>query len=500
MSIAAGIQAVWGRTTLMQRAMLGAAVLACGVSAILLTKWAQTPNMRLLYQDLAVEEAGKIADKISEKGIAYELRGDGTSIYVPDDKVYQLRLDMAKEGLPAGDQGGYKIFDNEKIGISPFVQGVNLNRALQDELARTIQMLDGVVYARVHLVRPEQTLFGTGTDKTTASVVLKLKPGLNLSAANVAAVTHLVAGSVEGLKSENVTIVDSMGKLLSSNQPTDAVSAGASTVLEYRERVEQTLAKKAQDMLAMVLGPGRATVSVAAVVNMTAANHTKETYDPTSKIATKEEIKSKSEIGAPTSADQGKTSTPSSQNKEETTTTEYVVGKVVEQKTEVPGEIISLSVSAVVDLTPDDPNKQTAAMTIKDVEEIIRNAIGLKTTDALKVVNARFHQNAATTAAAVEVDKEYESAQKWNRYIALARQASLGVLAICALLVLKIVSSGRRKVVEATGALATASPAGYLTAGEGPMEPAVLRNQISQALTSNPDEVKRLFSTWANEK
>jgi flagellar M-ring protein FliF len=496
MGTAANIQAVWGRTTLMQRALLLAVVLACGLSAVLLTKWARTPQMRLLYQDLSVEEAGKVADKIAEKGIAYELKNGGTSIYVPQEQVYQLRLDMAKEGLPTGEQGGYKLFDNEKIGISPFVQGINLNRALQDELARTIQMIDGVVYARVHLVRPEQTLFGSAADKTSASVVLKLKPGFTLNGTNVAAITHLAAGSVEGLKPENVTIVDSTGKLL-SNKSEGVSGAGANTAMDYRERVEQTLAKKAQDMLEMVLGPGRATVSVAAVVNMTTANHTTETYDPSSKIATKEETKNKSEIEAPKGADDGTTTSPGNTNKEETTTTEYVVGKIVEQKVNIPGEIISLSVSAVVDLTPADPNKATTAMTIKDVEEIIRNAVGLKSTDSLKVVNARFHQ----TAAAPEIDKEYETAQKWNRYIELARQASLGILAICALIVLKILSGGRKKNANMPiAAFGTASPSGYLPSSEGNNEPMALRNQISNALSSNPEEVKKLFNTWAQNK
>ena len=232
MAIGSNFNAIWQKTTLMQRAMLLAVVIACCISGALLTKWARTPNMRLLYQQLSPEEASKITEKIAEKNIAYELRG-GTSIYVPEESVYQLRLDMAKDGLPVGDQGGYKIFDDEKIGISPFVQSVNLNRALQEELAKTIQMIDGVVYARVHLVRPEQTLFGSQSEKTTASVVLKLKASSNLSQANIAAITHLVAGSVEGLKSENVIVVDSSGRLL-SRKSDDGTASAAGTVLEYK--------------------------------------------------------------------------------------------------------------------------------------------------------------------------------------------------------------------------------------------------------------------------
>ena len=514
MSPVDNIKDIFERTTLMQRAMLLAVVITFIASSVMLTKWARTPDMRLLYNELSPEEAGKITEKVAEKGIAYELRSGGTSVYVPEDNVYQLRLDMAREGLPAGDQGGYKLFDNEKIGISPFVQSVNLNRALQDELSKSIQMIEGVVFARVHLVRPEQTLFGANSDKTTASVVLKLKPGSALSGSNIAAITHLVSGSVEGLKTENVTVVDSAGKLLSNYASKDAVASGANTALEYRERVEQTLSKKAQDMLALVLGPGRATVSVAAVLDMSSQNQTRETYDPQTKIATKEEIKNKSEIGASAAAQGGAAGNPST-TKDETITTEYVVGKTIEQKNEMPGEIVSLSVSAIVDLTPSDSNAATASadgggtakaaaggmiMTVADVEEIIRNAVGLKSTDSLKVVNAKFYQ-----APTVEtVDKEYQESVKWSRYTDIARQASLGLLAVSALLALKMFAGGKKQAASG-GAVAAmggaASPAGLLGAGQSQgFEPMMLRTQIASALQNNPEEVKKLFARWAQDK
>jgi flagellar M-ring protein FliF len=503
MNFFASITALWQKTTLMQRAMLVAVIMACGISALMLTKWAKTPNMRLLYQDVEAQEASKITEKIAEKGIAYELRGDGTSIYVPQENVYQLRLDLAREGLPSGDRGGYKIFDDEKIGISPFVQGVNLNRALQDELAKTIQMIDGVVYVRVHLVRPEQALFGSSDSRTSASVVLRLKPGLNLSETNIAAITHLVAGSVEGLKFENVTVVDSSGKLL-SRAGDESTAAGAGTALEYKERLEQTLAKKAQDMLTHVLGPDRATVSVSAVVNMTSSNQTKETYDPAGKIATKEEIASKSEIGA-TSASQQAQAASVPTKKDETITTEYVVGKTIEQKTELPGEIMSLTVSAVVDLSPAktaDANATAAeaipVMSLKDVEEIIRNAVGLKTTDSLKVVNAKFNR----PQPAADLEQEYQQSVKWNRYIAIARHSSLGILAISALLVLKIFSGAGKRAGStlALSAIPAGAAAGMLNAGQYNEEPMALRAQIAGALERNPEEVKRLFSNWVDEK
>ena len=210
------IRVIWQKINIIQRALLLAVVLTFIIITALLVYWARKPDMRMLYQGLAPEEASKITEKISDKGIVYKLRNGGTSIYVPKEHVYQLRLDMAREGLLSDQQSGYKIFDKEKIGISPFVQNVNLKRALQEELAKSIQMIDGVVHARVHIVSAEQSLFSPGAGNPTASVVIRQNPGYRISALNIAAITNLVASSVEGLSSENVTLIDSQGHLLSS--------------------------------------------------------------------------------------------------------------------------------------------------------------------------------------------------------------------------------------------------------------------------------------------
>src|SRR4030066_2209579 len=132
MSFFQKISLIWQKVSLVQRALLIAIVLTFIIVSVLLVQWARKPNMKMLYQSLLPEKAAKITDKISEKNIPYELRSGGTAIYVPEEQVYQLRLDMAKEGLTIGQQSGYKIFDDEKIGVSPFVQNVNLKRALQE--------------------------------------------------------------------------------------------------------------------------------------------------------------------------------------------------------------------------------------------------------------------------------------------------------------------------------------------------------------------------------
>jgi len=502
MNIFQKITAVWQKVSLVQRALLIAIVLTFIVIGALLTNWARRPDMRMLYQQLSAEEASKITEKISEKGIVYELRNGGTTIYVPKEKVYQLRLDMAKEGLPLGGQGGYRIFDNEKIGVSPFVQNVNLKRALQEELAKSIQMIDGVVYARVHIVTSEQTLFTSDAGKTTASVVLRLRPGYRLSALNIAAITHLVSGSVEGLISEYVTVIDSQGRLLSS-QSDQSLAGGAGTVQDYRERVEQNLANKVEEMLTTVLGPGRATVRVSAVIDMNSVNIATETYDPVAKVASKEEITtgSETEPGVPSAS--GSTAASGSTKKDETIITEYEVGKTVKQEIILPGEIRSLSVAAFVDLSVADANAggtgggSAMIMELSDVEQIIRNALGLKESASLKVVNVKFHRPDVDAL----IDQEPSS---WPRYMAIARHASLGIMAVCAVLVLRMFRGAKRKAAAIAGAgqlPRAAGPGGGLLPGGGEKpESLVLRQQITSAMRSNPGQVKQLFASWLEER
>jgi len=310
-----------------------------------------------------------------------------------------------------------------------------------------------------------------------------------------------VAGGVGGLKSEDVTVIDSKGHLL-SHKSDQTMASGASTVADFKERVEQNLANKVEDMLTVVLGPGRATVSVSAIIDMNSISTVTEKYEPKG-VASKEEIKSESETGAGSAAAEGGPATPGRTMKGETITTEYEVGKTVTQEVILPGKIKALTVAAFVDLSPADVNEAgtgtggatATIMELSDVEEIIKNALGLKETDLLKVVDT----NHRPAELLIE-----EEPSNWPRYIAIARQVSLGIMAICALLVLRIFSGARKKMASAAAAGELAgtegAAAGLLPAGaEGP-EPLALRKQITSAMQSNPEQVKQLFSSWLEEK
>lgn len=501
MALLQKIMQVWQKLGLVQQALLGAIVVTFVLAAAVLVYWARRPDMRPLYRDLAPEEASAITEKITEKDIAYELRNAGTSIYVPKKEVYQLRLDMAKEGLPGGGPGGYKIFDNEKIGISPFVQNVNLKRALEDELVQSIQMIDGVAHARLHIVSSEQTLFTSEATKTTASVVLRLSPGYRLSARNIAAITALISGSVEGLTSDNVTVIDSQGRLLTSDGG-QGLANGVGTVQDYRQRVEQNLEDRVEEILIAILGPGRAKVMVSAVIDMNSVSTITEKYDPKGVIIS-EEITTGSETGASTAQASGENAVLGSVSKDETIVTEYEVGKTVTQETVLPGKIKSLSVSAVVDLSLPDPNAAGATgqsaqvMDVNEIEELIVSALSLDLAggDSLKVVNAPMAR-----ATQTPLDEEPSGALD---FVAIARQASLGIMAICALIVLRMFKGGKKKAKSDAVAEQPAGAegiGGLLPGGAAGSGALAMRRQIATALEQDPERVKQLFTSWIEEK
>jgi len=494
----------------MQRVGLISVLLACAGAAALLLGWARQPDMALLYTNLDPEDAAQIVEKVRDADVPYELRSGGTAVYVPSDQVYALRLELAGEGLPSGGRQGYRILDTEKIGTSPFAQRVNYARAIEGELAKTISLFDAVADARVHIVRPEGNLFREGEKGASATVALRLRPGRKVTQQNVAAVVHMVAGSVENLSHEDVVVVDSRGNLLSSGAD-DTFAGTTGSVLDYKSRVEQYLANKAEEMLTLVLGPGRATVKVDATIETSTVNETVETYSPEDKVTTKEELMTKSTSGAPTPAEGAAGGTGTT--KEETTTTEYEVGRSVQQTINMPGKILSLSVAAFVDLSAPEPSPTGAEegatptgsptpsaspLDVKEVEEVIRNAIGLKESDALKVVSMPFHR-AALPVEEAETESLFASPQF---YLDIARHGSLGVLVIGALLMLKIFGGPKRKMEPAPteGALEGAGQTGLLTAGGAVPKAAHLNERIAAALQQNPQEVKRLFRTWVENE
>ncbi|MBI5213987.1 MAG: flagellar M-ring protein FliF [Nitrospirae bacterium] len=258
--------------------------------------WSQRLDFQVLYSNLGQEDAGQVVTKLKEMKIPYKV--EGNIIYVPSNRVYELRLELAAQGIPQGGGVGFEIFDKTQIGVTEFVQRLNYIRAIQGELTRTIRQLSEVEQARVHIAIPERTIFTEKEEKPTASIVLKLRAGRVLNQGQIGGIVHLVSSSVEGLQPQNITVIDNMGNLLSMPAAGDAVAD--SKQLEYQKSVDKEYESKLQSMLEGIVGRGKAIIRVATKINFTQIERTEEKFDPDTIAVKNEQRTQEKSIGAST--------------------------------------------------------------------------------------------------------------------------------------------------------------------------------------------------------
>lgn len=250
---------------------------------ILLFVKLNTINYVELFSGLSPEDAGAIINRLRTQNVPFKLENGGQTIKVSNDIVYETRISLATEGLPEGTSNGYELFDKTRLGATDFVQKLNLTRALQGELARTISSINSIETCRVHIAKPEPSLFVTDEQKVTASIVLKFVSGMSLSKQQVDGIVNLVAGSVEGLKPENVSIIDTKGNLLNQSNE-EAISDVTDMQYSFKRKYEENLEKKIQSMLEKTVGTGRVAARVAAEFDFTQIETTAETFDPDSAV------------------------------------------------------------------------------------------------------------------------------------------------------------------------------------------------------------------------
>ncbi len=385
-----------------QAIMLIGVIAGIIVGIFAISSWVGTINYSVLYSNLDPADAGEITGYLTDNKIPYKLANGGSSISVPSDKVYDLRITMASEGMPRSGNVGYSIFDQSNLGMTEFLQNLNFRRALEGELMRTIVQLSGVDAARVHIVMPKERLFKEDKKEATASVVLKLRrPGM-LSTEQVAGITHLVASSVEGLQPDNITIIDQRGNMLSSGTSTDPLAGLTATQLEVRKGVESYLERKAQTMLDGVVGPGRSIVRVTADLNFQQLEKTSELYDPNSAVIRSEE---KSEQTASASDKREEESQSTDENRVETTTTNYEINKTIEHIVNAVGDIERISVAVLLDYNQVQSEESGVVYEPRSQDEIdrltaiVRNAVGFNAdrSDQIEVVNIAFDRTAIET-------------------------------------------------------------------------------------------------------
>lgn len=377
----------------------------------------------LLFSGIDLAEAGEITQRLDQANIPYELRGDGSSIYVPRSKVLSTRLLLSQDGLPSRGSVGYEIFDKQDaLGATQFQQNINRLRALEGELARTIGSIKGVKSARVHLVLPEKRLFEENSEQPSASIVLQLG-GAALTQGQVRAIRNLVASATPGLSASRVTIADDSGRLLATAED-DAGSAAAEATEERTASVESKLKNEVQSIVESVVGPGAARVQVTADIDFNRVTQTSQTYDPDGRVvreSSTSDDKSSERTDAANGAASAQRNLPDGTGKNGDATRgsdgarseeniKYEISNTVKTEVLEGGRVKRLSVAVAVDgiLTPAADKKsppQWAPRSQADLDKItalVKSAVGFDEArgDKVEVVNVRFARDPELTAPA----------------------------------------------------------------------------------------------------
>jgi flagellar M-ring protein FliF len=386
-------------------AMAVVAMLMLGFFGFLVMR-ASTPTLAPLYTGLSLEDSSAIVTELQTLNVPFEVRGDGDTILVPRDQITTLRMNLAGSGLPTKGQVGYEIFDQQgTLGATSFVQNINNVRALEGELARTIGSLARIKSARVHLVLPERELFRRETKQPSASIVVGVRG--ELSAGEIRAIQHLVASAIEGLSPNRVSIVDDTGTLLASGTEDGATGALSGEAAEKTLGYENLVRTRVEDMLANVVGAGRARVEVTAQIDFNRSTVTQETFDPDGQVVRSTQVSENENLanganGQVTVANElpgaSANNGTAEQGKSSQEVTNYEISKKTETAVTEAGDIKRLSVAVVVDgvYTTDAAGNSTYAPRTPDeiaqLLTLVRSAVGYSQTrgDSVEVVNMQF--------------------------------------------------------------------------------------------------------------
>lgn len=345
-------------------------------------------EMEVAFTNMETADSAQIVDLLRDSGIPYEVSSDGSTIRVPSDRVADVRLMVASEGLPEGGTVGFELFDNSSFGITNFQQRVNYQRALEGELARTINRLDAVQSSRVMIAMPEDTLFVEDQQPTTASAVLRLRPGASIPPDQLRGISHLIAGSVEGLSPEDITIVSTDGTMLWDGAAVDpAPFAGLEDQFTAQRTFETGLERSIQRIVERVVGPGGSSVTVSAVMDWDQRTVENEIFSPE---GAEPQVRSRQEtLETRTNSTDGAggvpgvdSNIPTDQEPEEgagdttvdtfsDTITNYEISSTRESIVEAPGDIQRLSVAVILDQERVDPE------VVLTIEDLVRSAVGL---------------------------------------------------------------------------------------------------------------------------
>ncbi len=448
------------------------------------------PNYALLYGDLDTADSAQMISYLETAGVPHELRHGGGFIYVPSDQVLRTRMALAEQGLPSGGSVGYEIFDNsDALGTTNFSQNINLVRALEGELARTIRSINSVKSARVHLVLPKRELFTRDRQEPSASVLLQVRGANRLSPGQVAAIQRLVASAIPDLNPRRVSIVDDAGTLLTADsEDGDATALASSQADDRRRRFETSLARTVEQLLARTVGAGKVRTEVFADMDFDRINTSEEIFDPDGQVVRSTQAVEQSGTnregtgGLPVSVgtnlpdpDLGYSESGGSSASENRTeeTVNYEISKKVINHVRETGEVKRLSVAVLVDgtYTPAEDGSKTYQPRSQEeldlLATLVRGAIGFDAErgDSVEVINMRF---ARTDVPEAEETGLFYGLEKED----LFRIAQYLVVFILGVLILFLVVRPLVKTTAEAIPVAAASSRDNLLA-EGPARPAL---------------------------
>lgn len=395
-------------------AIIGGVLITVAAAFLWIIGHVTEPQFKLLFSDLSPGDSAQVVSKLEAQNIPYRLSADGTTIQVPSEMVARTRLSLAEAGLPAGGSVGYELFDTaDTLGTTDFMQNVNLVRALEGELARTIRAIDGVRSARVHLVLPKRELFAKDRQPPSASVLLQMVGSKRLSEGQVKAIQHLVAAAVPAMNPQQISIVDAHGTLLSAPEDGDSVTGGLDKADERRQELESRLARTVEQLLESTLGTGKVRANVTADMDYDRINTSEEIFNPDGQVVrstqtvddaqSSQEKESNSQVTAannlpdPNATQAGATGSASNQKRTEETVNYEISKKVINHVRET-GLVKRLSVAVLVDgVTTIAADGTTTYQPLPDEEiarltALVKGAIGFdaKRNDTVEIINMRF--------------------------------------------------------------------------------------------------------------
>jgi flagellar M-ring protein FliF len=432
------------RLTPVQKIAVGAAVLTLVGGVVMFSRAGSGPAMTPLFTDLEASDAAGVTEGLASRGVPYELADGGRTVMVPQEQVYEMRVALSAEGLPSSNEG-YALLDQQGITTSEFRQRIDYQRALEGELAMTLEAIDGVDSATVHLALPEESVFVDEPADPTASVLVASASTAPITDDQVAAMVHLVASSVKGMKPENVTIADAAGNVLASGEETAGGTSGSADARsDATAQLENDIAGELRTMIGRVTGIDNVAVTVRADLDLTEREAVSEIYDTSSTegagVVTNERLSTETYTGTQ-AADQTGVLGPdgavvepvtaaggeNTYNKDDTERN-YAINRTVESVTEAPGTIQRLHVAVLVDesvVTED----QVAA-----IEALVSTASGVDTERGDQVVVTRLAFDTAAEEAATEAVAAQVAAEAAAKQSSMIQTGVIGLIALIAII------------------------------------------------------------------